>query len=76
VPGGTAGCFPIDGPTVHVAAPSDIIGPMTYGDEIRRKLVHLSSGAFPVAYWLTDRPFMLRVLVPLVAVARTPAFER
>jgi dolichol kinase len=42
---------------------------MTDGDEIRRKLVHLSSGAFPVAYWLTDRPFMLRVLVPLVAVA-------
>jgi dolichol kinase len=42
---------------------------MTYGDEIRRKLIHLSSGAFPVAYWLTDRPFMLRVLVPLVVVA-------
>ena len=42
---------------------------MTYGDEIRRKLVHLGSGVFPVAYWLTDRPFMLRVLVPLVVVA-------
>ena len=42
---------------------------MTYGDEIRRKLIHLSSAAFPIVYWATDRAFMLRVLVPLAAVA-------
>lgn len=42
---------------------------MTYGDEIRRKLIHLSSAAFPIAYWATDRQFMLWVLVPLAVVA-------
>ncbi|MFQ5806636.1 MAG: diacylglycerol/polyprenol kinase family protein [Phycisphaerae bacterium] len=46
-----------------------IICHMTYGDEIRRKLIHLGSAAFPLAYWATDRQFMLRVLVPLAAVA-------
>jgi dolichol kinase len=42
---------------------------MTYGDELRRKLIHLGSAAFPLTYWATDQEFMLRVLVPLVIVA-------
>lgn len=42
---------------------------MTYGDEIRRKLVHLGSAAFPIAYWTTSKPIMLGVLIPLAAVA-------
>jgi dolichol kinase len=42
---------------------------MTYGDEVRRKLVHLSSAAFPLAYWATSQVFMMRVLVPLALVA-------
>jgi len=42
---------------------------MTYRDEVRRKLIHLGSAAFPLAYWDTDRPFMLRVLIPLALLA-------
>lgn len=42
---------------------------MTYWDEVRRKSIHLASAGFPLAYWLTDRTFMLWVLVPLVAFA-------
>lgn len=42
---------------------------MTYGDEIRRKLIHLGSAACPIAYWLTNRAVMLYVLVPLAAIA-------
>lgn len=42
---------------------------MTYWDEIRRKAIHLASAGIPLAYWLTDRTFMLWVLVPLVAFA-------
>ncbi|MBU0616213.1 MAG: phosphatidate cytidylyltransferase [Planctomycetes bacterium] len=42
---------------------------MTYKEEIWRKLVHLASAAFPIAYWLTDKPFMLCVLVPLAVIA-------
>ena len=42
---------------------------MTYKQEIWRKLIHLGSAAFPIAYWLTDKPFMLWVLVPLAVVA-------
>ncbi|MFQ6048849.1 MAG: diacylglycerol/polyprenol kinase family protein [Phycisphaerae bacterium] len=42
---------------------------MTYLDEIRRKLIHLGSAAFPIAYWATDQRFVLRVLIPLAVVA-------
>jgi dolichol kinase len=42
---------------------------MTYQQEIWRKLIHLGSAAFPIAYWLTDKPFMLWVLVPLAVIA-------
>jgi dolichol kinase len=42
---------------------------MTYKEEVWRKLVHLGSAAFPIAYWLTDKPLMLRVLIPLAIFA-------
>lgn len=42
---------------------------MTYGDEIRRKLIHLGSAAIPLAYWATSREFMLGALVPLAVLA-------
>jgi dolichol kinase len=42
---------------------------MTYGDEVRRKLIHLASAIIPLVYWATDRRFMLSALVPLVAIA-------
>ncbi len=42
---------------------------MTYGDEVRRKLIHLGSAAIPITYWLTNRSVMLYVLVPLVVIA-------
>jgi len=42
---------------------------MTYWDEIRRKLIHLSSIAFPLVYWATNREFMLWVLIPLCVIA-------
>ncbi|MBI5863721.1 MAG: phosphatidate cytidylyltransferase [Planctomycetes bacterium] len=42
---------------------------MTYGDEIRRKAIHLGSAIFPLIYWLTDQRTMFWILVPLVAFA-------
>lgn len=42
---------------------------MTYGDEIRRKLIHVAAAAIPLAYWATDRTLVLSVLVPLAIVA-------
>jgi dolichol kinase len=42
---------------------------MTYQQEIWRKLIHLGSAAFPIAYWLTNQTVMLWVLVPLAAFA-------
>ena len=42
---------------------------MTYKEELWRKSIHLGSSAFPIAYWLTSRSFMLWVLVPLAGIA-------
>jgi dolichol kinase len=42
---------------------------MTYQQEIWRKLIHLGSAAFPIAYWLTNQTVMLWVLVPLTVIA-------
>lgn len=42
---------------------------MTYGQEVWRKLIHLGSAAFPIAYWLTNQTVMLWVLVPLAVIA-------
>jgi dolichol kinase len=42
---------------------------MTYKQEIWRKLIHLGSAAFPIAYWLTNQTVMLWVLVPLAVIA-------
>jgi dolichol kinase len=39
---------------------------MTYWDEINRKSIHLGSSVFSLLYWFTDKPIMLRVMIPLV----------
>lgn len=56
-------------PPVPADAAWSIIRLMTYADEIRRKLIHLGSAAFPLGYWLSDRATMLAVLVPLAVIA-------
>jgi dolichol kinase len=56
-------------PSVQPGRTSAIIRRMTYKQELWRKLIHLSSAAFPIAYWLTSRSFMLWVLVPLAVIA-------
>jgi dolichol kinase len=42
---------------------------MTYGDELRRKLIHFGSAAFPLVYWATNQTVMLCVLIPLAVLA-------
>lgn len=42
---------------------------MTYWDEIGRKSIHLGSSVFSLIYWFAEKPFMLWLMVPLVAFA-------
>lgn len=42
---------------------------MTYWDEIQRKAIHLGSSLFSLIYVLTDKPFMLKLMIPLVVFA-------
>lgn len=61
-----------------------IPGQISMTNEIRRKLIHLSSISIPVMYWFITRDLALRILIPMTLVAvvieilrrKFPGFEQ